>query len=443
MYWLATKLGRLTARLTRRLGKGHGSALPGLVAEKLDHNYLSKLLGDLSRGVVLVSGTNGKTTTTKIVADLLTADGYKVFTNPSGSNFTRGVISAALPLTKHGRLEADVAVLELDEAYATKFVEQVRPRYALLLNVLRDQLDRFGEIDHTAELLQCVAEHTTGTVILNEDDPRLNKFASDKKAKAAKAWFGVDGAAAANYATDEEIHGKKKRVKKQPHDGAVELTELDDNRATYEVGGKDYAVKLKLFGIHNALNCAAALATVRAVEGQDFDAKRVMQHLAGVTPAFGRGEIITIGDVEIRLVLVKNPSGFQLALNSSRDVPTLIAINDAYADGRDVSWLWDVSFPQWRSPIYLAGRRGYDMMLRLYYAGFPFDQIYHEKGSFASHDIDTTALNLSDNVMNFYSELKRGGGRGQIFATYTAMLELRDLLEVGAMTATEQKGATK
>ncbi len=439
-------MGKLTAKVVRRMGKGHGSALPGLVAEKLDPDYLSKLLGDLPNGVVLVSGTNGKTTTTKIVADLLAADGYKVFTNPSGSNFTRGVISAALPLMKHGKLDADIAVLELDEAYATKFVDKVQPKYALLLNVLRDQLDRFGEIDHTAELLRYVAERTTGTVILNEDDPRLAKFSRSKKIKVAKAWFGVDGSAADNYATDEEIHGAKRRAKKHPRDGAVELTMLDDNRATYVVGGKSYDVKLKLFGIHNALNCAAAIATVRAVEGEKFNAKGVTRHLAEVTPAFGRGEIMMIGDVEVRLVLVKNPSGFQLALNSSHDVPTLIAINDEYADGRDVSWLWDVSFPCWQSPIFTAGRRGYDMMLRLYYAGFPLRQIYHKINfhqrrssyGFGLGDVDTTELGLSDNVNGFIGELEHGKKKGQIFATYTAMLQIRDVLELKADLA---KGA--
>lgn len=443
MYQLATIMGKAAAWLSRHLGKGHGSALPGLVAEKLDPNYLGKLLGDLPEGVVLVSGTNGKTTTTKIVADLLAADGYKVFTNPSGSNFTRGVISAALPLIKHRKLDADIAVLELDEAYATKFVNKVQPKYALLLNVLRDQLDRFGEIDHTAELLKYVAERTTGAVILNEDDPRLAKFAHSKKITAAKAWFGVDGTAADNYATDEEIHGKKQHARKHPHDGAVELIGLDDNEVKYVVNGKDYDAKLRLFGIHNALNCAAAVATVQAVEGKKFDAQKVMQHLANVTPAFGRGEIVAIGDVEVRLVLVKNPSGFQLALNSSHDVPTLIAINDEYADGRDVSWLWDVNFPRWQSPIYVAGRRGYDMILRLYYAGFPLKQIYHKINfhqwqsnyNFGLGDVDTAEIGLDNNVKGFISELKQSKKKGQIFATYTAMLEIRDVLELEAELA--------
>jgi len=133
--------------------------------EKADPHFMARALAPLPYGVVLVSGTNGKTTTTRMVVELLRGQGLKVFTNPTGSNFTRGVVAAllgAMPL--NGRLDADVAVLELDEAHATHFVRTVKPRAALLLNVMRDQLDRFGEIDYTASLLHKVARATTGTV---------------------------------------------------------------------------------------------------------------------------------------------------------------------------------------------------------------------------------------------------------------------------------------
>ena len=181
MVWFVGLLGKAVVWLSRHLGGGHGSALPGLIVEKLYPKFLNKVLAGLPGGVVLVSGTNGKTTTTKIIVDLLRADGYQVFTNRSGSNYTRGVISAALPQMRRGKLPVDIAVLELDEAYATQFVDQVKPRYAVLLNVLRDQLDRFGEIDNTAKLLQYVARKTTGAVVTNEDDLRLRRLADDNK----------------------------------------------------------------------------------------------------------------------------------------------------------------------------------------------------------------------------------------------------------------------
>lgn len=153
--------------------------MPGKVVEKIDPGFLTRTLGQLPLGVVLVSGTNGKTTTTRMVASMLSDLGLKVFTNPTGSNFVRGVVSALLTeVTLGGKLDADIAVLELDEAYAVHFVKQVKPRYALLLNVMRDQLDRFGEIDTTAKLLSHVAAATTGTVVLNREDPRIAALAA-------------------------------------------------------------------------------------------------------------------------------------------------------------------------------------------------------------------------------------------------------------------------
>ena len=143
-------IGRCVRHLARLTHHG-GSALPGKVVERIDPGFLARTLSQLPYGVVLVSGTNGKTTTTRMVASMLSDLGLRVFTNPTGSNFTRGVVSALLTeVSLTGKLNADIAVLELDEAYAVHFVKQVKPRYSLLLNVMRDQLDRFGEIDNTS-----------------------------------------------------------------------------------------------------------------------------------------------------------------------------------------------------------------------------------------------------------------------------------------------------
>lgn len=416
MFWISSLIGKMVVWATRHLGGGHGSALPGLIVERLCPGFLSRLMKQLPDGVVLVSGTNGKTTTTKIIVDLLRADGYRVFTNPSGSNYTRGVISAALPLMRRGKLPADIAVLELDEAYATRFVDQVQPKYSLLLNVLRDQLDRFGEIDNTAKLLQYVAERTIGVVVLNEDDPRLMRLIKDVKIKAKNAWFGYSGSASKFYRTDEELHDNGKEIiKDRPlSQQTIAINSLQDDWAEYLIDGNSYQTKLRLFGIHNALNCAAAMALVRAVEGDKFTPDQVVEHLGAIKPAFGRGEIITIGDSQVRLVLVKNPSGFQLSLDSSpRDWPTMIAINDAYADGRDVSWLWDVSFADWQQmTMTVTGIRAYDMALRLNYDNIP---------------LTTVESDITMATKQFVNKL--AGQSGQIFATYTAMLKIRDELE--------------
>lgn len=412
MMWLVSLIGKCLVFLSRRLGGGHGSALPGLVVEKLSPHFLGRLLAELPEGVVLVSGTNGKTTTTKIVADLLRADGYRVFTNPSGSNFARGVISAALPVMHRGRLEADIAVLELDEAHATHFVAQVKPRYSLLLNVLRDQLDRFGEIDQTARLLSYVAEQTTDVVVLNADDPRLSQLGQSDQLTSRPAWFGASGEASRLYCTDEELHTSQ-RVKRSK--GAAEnvltLDRLTGRRAQYLIDDKRYTTELRLFGIYNALNCGAALSLVRAVEQDRFDPQRAVETLARIKPAFGRGEELNLAEGTVRLILVKNPSGFQLSLDSAEAQPTLIAINDQYADGRDVSWLWDVKIDSLRQDeVSVTGIRAYDMALRLEY-----DQVVPR-----SVEPDIVVATRS-----FLDQLE---GDGQIFATYTAMLKIRRLL---------------
>lgn len=412
MMWLVSLIGKCLVFLSRRLGGGHGSALPGLVVEKLSPHFLGRLLTKLPEGVVLVSGTNGKTTTTKIIADLLRADGYRVFTNPSGSNFARGVISAALPVMRRGRLEADIAVLELDEAHATHFVAQVKPRYSLLLNVLRDQLDRFGEIDRTARLLSYVAEQTTDAVVLNADDPRLSQLGQSDRLTARLAWFGASGEASQLYCTDEELHaGQRVKRSKAATRDVLTLDRLTDRRAQYLIDGKRYTTELRLFGIYNALNCGAALSLVRAVEQDRFDPQRAVETLAKIKPAFGRGEELSLAKGTVRLILVKNPSGFQLSLDSAEAQPTLIAINDRYADGRDVSWLWDVKIDSLRQDeVSVTGIRAYDMALRLEY-----DQV-------ALRSVEP------DIVVATKSFLDRLEGDGQIFATYTAMLKIRQLL---------------
>ena len=375
--------------------------MPGLIVEKIYPSFLSRTMAQLPMGVVLISGTNGKTTTTKILVDLLRLDGYKVFTNPSGSNYTRGVVSAALPLMKRGKLEADIAVLELDEVYATQFVDQVKPNYCLLLNVFRDQLDRFGEIDKTAELLNYVASKTKKAIALNEDDPRLKIITGGKGVELG--WFGSQGEASALFRNDEELHQNKKvRPKKKSTKNAVRINSLNEGVAEYAIGNKTYRVRLRLFGIHNAINCAAALSMLQLIEKDK--------------PAFGRGELITVDNKQVQLILVKNPSGFRLSLESSDpSTPSMIAINDEYADGRDVSWLWDVSFSNLakNNKVSTCGVRSNDMSIRLIYDGV--------NPTWSEEQLEVACrrfvYQLSDDET------------GQIFATYTAMLKIRQILE--------------
>lgn len=406
----ATLIGKAVKSIMKL--RGGGSALPGLIVERINPNFIKDSLAGLSEGVVIISGTNGKTTTTKMVVELLESQGLKVFTNRTGSNFTRGVAAALLSeVDSRGRLDADIAVLELDEAHAVHFVRAIQPRYSLLLNVMRDQLDRFGEIDKTAELLRVIAEATSQKIVVNREDPRLLKLGASLPPEKV-AYFGLDPGLRATFPTDDDMRSPAatKSVILAPR-AISTLDSFDGTRANFTLSDRSLSANLKLEGIYNVYNAAAALGLVlTVVESVDFD--RLQQALAGITPAFGRGESIMVDGQPVELVLVKNPAGFRLGLKSfpPEDYATMIAVNDNYADGRDMSWLWDVDFDSLRKTGVSAvtGVRAYDMALRLQY----------EEVEVSAVDTD-----LKKSLKNF---LKLGKNKPKrIYCTYTAMLALR------------------
>lgn len=391
--------------------RGGGSALPGLIVEKIDPNFLKCTLESLSGGVVIISGTNGKTTTTKMVVELLESQGLKVFTNRTGSNFTRGVVAALLgEVDIKGKLNADIAVLELDEAHAVNFVDKIKPRYSLILNVMRDQLDRFGEIDYTTNLLRQVASATSDTVVLNREDYRIANIAKSIEPKHIK-FFGLNDELLALFPNDDNLHGQiENKINKIKAD--VILQKIKDDEATFTINDKKISTKMKLNGVYNVFNASAALALVYSIVGSKINEPALIDALSKVTPAFGRGERFLINGVPLDIILVKNPSGFRLALKSFNPsgYATMIAINDNYADGRDMSWLWDVDFSSLSAEgvSQVSGIRAYDMALRLQYDEVKF------------MDVNT---NIKKSVRNFI--IKNQDKPKRIYATYTAMLIIR------------------
>lgn len=404
-----TLIGK-SIRYAARL-RGGGSALPGLFVEKISPDFVKRALAQLPRGVIVISGTNGKTTTTKIVVELLESHGLKVFTNRTGSNFVRGVAAALLgEMNLRGKLKADIAVLELDEAHAVRFVETIKPRYSLLLNVMRDQLDRFGEIDTTAKLLASVAQATTETVVLNREDPRIIQIKDSLKEQKVEL-FGLSDELLDTYRNDDDLHADT-ATRTSRFDAVVTLDSLKGQSAVFSIAGDKLSTKLELSGLYNIYNAAGALALVHAVLGEEIDLATLKKTLSHVQPAFGRGEKLEIGGQPLELVLVKNPSGFRLGLQSfdPHGVATMIAINDNYADGRDMSWLWDVDFTSLHEPgvQMVSGIRAYDMALRLQYDEIP---IHSVTGSLPRA--------LRQFIQGNASQPKR------IYCTYTAMLTLR------------------
>ena len=405
---ISTIIGKSVKKVAKL--RGGGSALPGLVIEKIDPKFIQRTLADLPQGVVIISGTNGKTTTTKIVVELLESVGLKVFTNRTGSNFSRGVAAALLDeVNIRGKLDADIAVLELDEAWAVKFVQIVRPRFSLLLNVMRDQLDRFGEIDNTAALLQKIAEATSDTVVLNRDDPRIFKISEHIQAK--KVFFGTTSELLQLMPTDDTLkYGTA--VANQNVAADVLLKKINAQQATFQIDNKEIDVDLQLTGVYNLLNAAAAVALARQITGPEVT-DTILSALKNIKPAFGRGETIYLNGTPIELILVKNPSGFRLALLSfaKNNSATMIAVNDNYADGRDVSWFWDVDFSLLKNVAMISGARAYDMALRLQYDDIPIGKI------------DTNISKALEDFINTNPDEPK-----QIFCSYTAMTTIRRLL---------------
>ncbi len=385
--------------------------MPGLFVEKISPDFIKNTLAPLPHGVVVISGTNGKTTTTKMVVALLEAQGLRVFTNRTGSNFTRGVAAALLKdVDMKGNLAADIAVLELDEAHAVKFVETIPPRYSLILNVMRDQLDRFGEIDATAALLAQITTATSEAIVLNREDPRIRRIGENDTSHRV-SYFGLSDDLLATFPNDDDMRNATIKTSKRPK-ADVLLTAYKDNTATFTIAGKEYSTSLKITGLYNVFNAAAAIALTQTVLGKSFDVPKTIEALAEVTPAFGRGETLRVGGQPLELVLVKNPSGFRLGLKSfsPNGYATMIAINDNYADGRDMSWLWDVDFDSLshEGVAEVTGVRAYDMALRLQYDEVTITHIEPE---------------LAIALRQFIDSNKDFPKR--IYCTYTAMLTLR------------------
>ena len=378
----AIAAGKLTQAVAKR--RGGGSALPGLVAERLDPKILGRTLASLPRGIVVVSGTNGKTTTTRMLVALIRAHGIRVFTNPTGSNFTRGVISALLgEIGLRGRPVAEMAILELDEAHALKFADAVSPTHALLLNVARDQLDRFAEIDHTAKLLAQLAARTTAGVVLNRDDSLVARSADGVRPGVRVTYFGVDESIADRLPElmEQDTRTDDAYVVPPPGEDDVLLRPRDERSFDLVIGadGDDGGgpaigpIELKQRGLAAMMNATAATAMARHLLGARFDPDIAASALGAVTAPFGRGEVID-------------------------------------ADGAPLELVLDVSFASLRAGgvALTSGQRAYDMALRLQYDEVPVGRVEPD---------------LERALAQFLAE--RAGQPARIFCTYTAMMTLR------------------
>jgi UDP-N-acetylmuramyl tripeptide synthase len=423
---LALWLGKVVLALARLRGGG-GSAIPGLVVERLHPQLLTEQVGQLAGGCLLVTGTNGKTTTVKMTTTILEAAGRRVVTNRTGSNMVRGLLSAIIEQSGwSGRLDADLAVFEVDEPNLPLVARLLEPSAVLVLNLHRDQLDRYGELERTAELVGAGLTDAA-VVVLNADDPLVARLADEVGSGGSIRWFGAAPDVRAQLPDDANL-----LLGTGTSEPAVDLDRLAVavTRADATTPGQHlelgidhgdarpratHTCELALPGIYNALNAAGAVA-LTAIAG--VDAGVATRALATLTPAFGRGEHLLVDGRDVVLQLVKNPSSFtqvirtQLAHGPAR--PLLLALNDNFADGRDVSWIWDVDLEALAGRddrILVSGLRAGDLAVRAKYAGLPCE----------------IEPDLAAALDRFLAGIGPGE-TGIIVPTYTAMLDLRRLL---------------
>jgi len=409
---IATSVGRLAGRVSQLLGRG-GSAIPGLVGERIDPRLIEKLVGSLP--VVVVTGTNGKTTTTKLLVGMLRAGAKRVVTNPTGSNLARGVATRLIEVARRGRIDADLAVFEIDEAAVRDLGRRLRPRLIVVTNLARDQLDRYGELNTTAAHIHAALEYT-GTAVLNADDPLVAGLAGTAD---ADVFFGGGDEVRAAMPDDRTLYGDELTDRPGPEPNLLVVSAEahgDGQRADLIVEGETVSLELQLPGVYNAYNAAAALL---AAEVLGVETAAAAGAAAEMVPAWGRGQVIDYQGRRVRLLLVKNPAGFNQAIRLLSQAPdpahVMISINDNIADGRDVSWLWDARVEDLAATGHryvTGGIRALDMAVRLKYAGI---------GAVWSESDVSAAL------ARFIEDAPEGA-TVYVVPTYTAMLDLLRLL---------------
>ena len=367
----AILLGRLV-RIAARLRKpGGGSAVPGLVVNRVAPGFLAEAISSLPDGLVVVSGSSGKSTTTKMLVAILSAHGERVFTNPSTANIEQGLTSAVLErVTLAGRIHADIAVLEMDEAHAARIAPRLTPRVVVLTNVMTDQIDRFWDSEQVLRYLEAIARRATGGLVLNGDDAMLMQLAEGVPASLAVELYGVTEDV---LAAQPKGLGYTRTTAERTTDGTI-VRSVEALDASISVDGTDVAVTLPARGVHYAVDAAAALSAARLILGDRFDLGLAAATVSQLPPVFGRGEVRTVRGHEVEFVLVQNPASFQLnvdALDPELD-QVLMAMG---SDVRDPGYLWPVDLRRCRSVAIVSGSKAHELALQLTYQGVPIDRI--------------------------------------------------------------------
>ncbi|WP_161975518.1 Mur ligase family protein [Tengunoibacter tsumagoiensis] len=414
---LAVMAGRTAGAVSRRLRFGGGTSIVGVVAQSVYPQIVEHLASELEHGSLVISGTNGKTTTSSFIAAILRDGGLRVWNNREGSNLAGGVASSLVIRAKpNGHLRRSgraISILEVDEAALPQVVSSVQPRVAVFTNLFRDQLDRYGEVDSVLTLWQRAIHRlpATTTLILNADDPAVAQLGRNFAGRVL--YYGINDLALDTLHQESSIERHQVMdARTCPHCGgefiyqarfyshmghyhcpncglerpqpdiaasSVQVDSFDRMRLQIQTPLYTQELVVPLPGLYNIYN---ALAAATAALALDMDWEPIVSGIEQSKPVFGRGERVQANGKTMRLLLAKNPTGFNEVLRTlfTDEVPrhVLFILNDNTADGKDISWIWDVDFERARGrteSLVVAGTRALDLALRLKYAGIAQDEI--------------------------------------------------------------------
>ncbi|MBR1598375.1 MAG: DUF1727 domain-containing protein [Lachnospiraceae bacterium] len=436
--------GKITTKILKFSGSG-GTSLPGKVVLKLCPDILGHLAKDMK--VICVTGTNGKTTTCHVIRDMIEEKGSTVFCNDAGANMLGGVVSAFVNAAGwDGKVKTDYALLECDEAALRFIVEHFGELdvTAVVTNVFRDQLDRYGEVLTTVNKIRSGLEKLPNVKLILNADCSLTSSLSDVQHKEIH-YFGINAPLYETASSDISdavycIHCKTKYKyhyhtfghlggfycdncgyeRHTPDVALAKVLEWKDGSEVVEmdVFGNSVKAEVMLPGGYNLYNALAAVAVAHQIGLSD---EQIVKVLGGLSTHFGRMEEVMLGDSKLHMVLVKNPAGFNEVLQfliQQRPTGTIVfGLNDNFADGKDISWIYDVEFERLTEAavgaehFYFTGKRAYDMQLRLKYADFATDKFMVEK-----------------DYKTLITMLKQQGQETFLVLSYTCMLEFRDKL---------------
>jgi lipid II isoglutaminyl synthase (glutamine-hydrolysing) len=455
LFTLKRGIARATGGLSRLSGRGGGTTLPGRLLLRMAPDAIERLAAPLDRGSIVVSSTNGKTTTAGMIAGILRADGREPVHNRAGSNMHWGVATALL------EQRGEEGLFELDEAWLPRVAPELRPRLLVLGNLFRDQLDRYGELERLADEWAGLVESLAGACdfALCADDPLIADLGRDRelRRRPGVTYFGIEDTSQALPELQHAFDAKHCRRCGAPYSydlafvghlghytcpncdagrprpdvaaTEVELRGMSGSRIRVETPEGPLQAVLPLPGLYNVYN---ALAAITAGLRSGVGLATVCTGLEAMRAVFGRVETIEVSGKPVSILLIKNPAGANEVLRTlslerrnghgGESLDLWIALNDRIADGRDVSWIWDADFELLADGVrrvVCSGTRAPEMALRLKYAGWAEDRI---------EVLDGIANSLD-------AAIAEAPGRVFALPTYTALLELRTLLSDRGLAA--------